>query len=71
MKGIMRFGKKGKLASRYNGPFPIIKWIGKVTYKLVLLEDLEAIHLIFHVSLLRKYAPEKSHILKYKPIQIN
>ena len=55
MKGIMRFDKKGRLAPRYIGPFPIVKKIEKVTYKLELPEDLKAIHPVFHVSLLKKY----------------
>ena len=64
MKGIMRFGKKGKLAPRYIGPFPIVKRIGKVANKLELLESLKTIHPAFHVSLLKKYVPNESHILK-------
>ena len=45
MKGIMRFGKKGKLALRYIRPFSIVKKIGKVTYRLDLLENLDRNHM--------------------------
>ena len=55
MKGIMRFGKKGKLAPRYVGPFPIIERIGPVAYRLGLPEHLHRIHDVFHISSLRKY----------------
>ena len=67
----MRFRKKEKLASRYIGPFPIMKQIVKATYKLNLPKDLKVIHPFFHVLLLRKYIPNKSHILKGEPIQID
>ena len=63
MKGIMRFRKKGKLAPRYIGPFQIVKRVRKVTIKLELPEDLKAIHMVFHMSLLKKYVPNESHIL--------
>ena len=55
MKGIMRFGKKGKLAPRYVGPFPIIERIGPVAYRLGLPEHLHRIHDVFHISSLRRY----------------
>jgi len=53
MKGVMRFGKKGKLAPRYVGPFPIIERIGPVAYRLGLSEHLHYIHDVFHISSLR------------------
>ena len=71
MKGIMRFGKKGKLAPRYIGPFAIVKRFKKVAYKLELPEDLKVIHLIFHVFLLKKYVLNKSHILMSESVQID
>ena len=71
MKGIMRFGKKGKLALRYIRPFPIVKQIGKVAYKLYLPKHLKVIHPIFHVLLLRKYVPDESHILKRESVQVD
>ena len=54
MKGVMRFGKKGKLSPRYVGPYKILKRIGKVAYELELPAKLEAVHSIFDISLLKK-----------------
>ncbi|GKE05298.1 hypothetical protein Tco_1397316, partial [Tanacetum coccineum] len=54
-KGIVRFGKKGKLALRYVGPFEILKKIGLVAYRLRLPEELNSVHDRFHVSNLKKY----------------
>ena len=54
MKGVTRFGVKGKLAPRYIGPFRIIKQCGPVAYRLELPERLSAVHNVFHVSQLKK-----------------
>ncbi|GJZ28239.1 putative reverse transcriptase domain-containing protein [Tanacetum coccineum] len=53
-KCVMRFGKKGKLAPRYVGPFEILERIGPVAYRLRLLKELIGIHDTFHVSNLKK-----------------
>jgi hypothetical protein len=54
MKGVNRFGVKGKLAPWYIGPFPIIEQCGSVAYRLQLPETLSAMHNVFHVSQLKK-----------------
>lgn len=54
MKGVKRFGKKGKLAPRYVGPFRILDRIGPVAYRLDLPEKLAGVHNVFHVSMLKK-----------------
>jgi hypothetical protein len=54
LKGVKRFGMKGKLAPRYIGPFPILEKCGPVTYKLELLPSLVGVHDIFHMSQLKK-----------------
>ena len=62
-KGVVRFGKKGKLAPRFVGPFKIIQRVGKVAYKLELPRELENVHPTLHVSNLKKcLADENLHI---------
>nr|GEU35873.1 putative reverse transcriptase domain-containing protein [Tanacetum cinerariifolium] len=53
-KGVVRFGKKGKLAPRYMGPFEIVKCVGPVAYCLRLPQELSCIYYVFHVSNLKK-----------------
>ncbi|GKB20792.1 putative reverse transcriptase domain-containing protein [Tanacetum coccineum] len=53
-KGVVHFGKKGKLAPRFVGPFEIIEKVGPVAYRLDLLEELDGVHDTFHVSNLKK-----------------
>ncbi|PKI54135.1 hypothetical protein CRG98_025467 [Punica granatum] len=67
----MRLGKKGKFSPRYIGPYEILKRIGKVAYRLALPPKLSLIHNVFHVSMLRKYMPDPSHILSYQPMELN
>ncbi|GKE85689.1 putative reverse transcriptase domain-containing protein, partial [Tanacetum coccineum] len=58
-KGVVRFGKWGKLNPRYVGPFKVLAKVGKVAYRLELLQELSRVHHTFHVSNLKKcYADE-------------
>ncbi|GJT06019.1 putative reverse transcriptase domain-containing protein [Tanacetum coccineum] len=57
-KGVVRFGKKGKLAPRYVGPFEIVERVGKVAYRLKLPQELICVHDTFHVSNLKKCLAE-------------
>ncbi|WMV54810.1 hypothetical protein MTR67_048195 [Solanum verrucosum] len=54
MKGVMRFGKKGKLSPPCVGPYQILKRVGKIAYELDLPNELAPVHSVFHVSMLKK-----------------
>ena len=69
-KGVLRFGKRGKLSPRYIGPYKIVERIGEVAYRLELSSDLDRIHDVFHVSMLCKYIPNPSHVLNEQPVEI-
>jgi hypothetical protein len=73
MKGIKRFGMKGKLAPHYIGTFPIIKKCGNVTYKLELPPSLVGVHDIFHVLQLKKClkAPVDVVLSDVAPLEAN
>ena len=70
MKGVMRFGKKGKLSPRFIEPFEILSRVGEVAYKLALPPSLSAVHPVFHVSMLRKYIPDESHVLSLDSVEL-
>ncbi len=71
MKGVMRFGKKGKLASHYIGPFEITDRVGAVAYWLELPPNLSHVHPMFHISMLRKYVSDPSHVLQPDIVELN
>jgi len=66
----MRFGVTGKLSPRYIGLYPIVQQVGEVAYHLELARKLLKVHNIFHVSQLRKYIPDPSHVITLDPIQL-
>ncbi|KAK6139030.1 hypothetical protein DH2020_027228 [Rehmannia glutinosa] len=70
MKGVMRFGKKGKFSPRYIGPFHITERIGDVAYRLDLPASMSQIHDVFHVYMLWKYVVNPSQILTNEPIEL-
>ena len=69
-KGVMRFGKKGKLGPRYIGPFEIIERIGPVAYKLNLPQELSAIHDTFHVLKLKRCLSDETQVLPLEDLQV-
>ncbi|KAK8265180.1 hypothetical protein V6Z11_D12G161800 [Gossypium hirsutum] len=70
-KKILRFGRKGKLSPRFIGPYEITERVGSVAYRLMLPPELEKIHNVFHVSMLRRYRSDPSHVISPTEIEIN
>ena len=70
LRGVMRFGKKGKLSPRFNRPFEITQRMGKLAYRIALPPDLVRTHDVFHVSMLRKYIANPDVIVEYEPLEI-
>ncbi|KAL0556488.1 hypothetical protein IC582_005002 [Cucumis melo] len=71
MRGVLRFERRGKLSPRFVGPFEILERIGPVAYRLALPPSLSTVHDVFHVSMLRKYVPDPSHVVDYEPLEID
>nr|XP_016489354.1 PREDICTED: uncharacterized protein LOC107809263 [Nicotiana tabacum] len=67
----MSFGRKEKLRPRYTWPYPILKRIGLVAYRLALPPELSSVHLIFHVSMMKQYFHDPSHVLDRQDIEID
>ena len=60
-RGMVRFGKRGKLSSRFIGPFEILERMGSVAYWLALPPSMSSVREVFHVSMLREYTPNPAH----------
>ncbi|XP_070045744.1 uncharacterized protein [Nicotiana tomentosiformis] len=71
MKGVMRFGKKGKFSPRYVGSYRIGQRMSQVAYKLELPPDMSLVHPVFHVSMLKKVAGDPSAIVSVETIELN
>ena len=59
-RGVVRFGKRGKLSPRFIGPF---ERVGTVAYRLALPPSMSGVHEVFHVSMLRRYTPDPAHVV--------
>ncbi|KAI3797668.1 hypothetical protein L1987_32929 [Smallanthus sonchifolius] len=70
-KGVIRFGKRGKLNPRYVGPFKIVKRIGLVAYQLDLPEGLSGVHNVFHISNLKICLADESLAVPLEELQID
>ncbi|XP_022880529.1 uncharacterized protein LOC111397781 [Olea europaea var. sylvestris] len=70
IKGVLRFGKKGKLRPRYIGSFEILDRVGNVGYRLALQPELSAIHNVFHKSMIIKYMNDHDHVVNYQSLEV-
>ena len=70
-RGVIRFGKRGKLSPRFIGPFEILERLGTVAYRLDLLPSMSGVHEVFHVSTLRRYIPDPAHVLDWGKIEVD
>ncbi|GKD36097.1 putative reverse transcriptase domain-containing protein [Tanacetum coccineum] len=70
-KGVIRFGKRGKLNPRYVGPFKVLAKVGKVAYKLELPQELSIVHQTFHVSNLKKCYTDEPLVMPLEGIHVD
>ncbi|GJY74501.1 putative reverse transcriptase domain-containing protein [Tanacetum coccineum] len=70
-KGVIRFGKRGKLNARYIGPFKILVKVGTVAYRLELPDQLSHVHSTFHVSNMKKCFSDEPLVIPLDEIQID
>ena len=70
-RGVVRFGKRGKLSLRFIGPFEILERIGTVAYRLTLSPSMSGVHEVFHVSMLRVYTLYPAHVVDLRQIEVD
>ena len=70
-KGLIRFGKRGKLSPRFLGPFMILERIRLQAYKLELPPEMDGIHPTFHVCYLRKCLAEEESVIPLSEIRVD
>ena len=70
-RGVVRFGKRGKLSPRFIGPFEILERVGTVAYRLALPPSMSGVHEVFQVSLLRRYTPDPAHVVDWGKIEVD
>ena len=62
-RGVVKFGKRGKLSPRFIGPFEILETVGTVAYRLALPPSMSGVHEVFQVSMLPKNTPDPAHVV--------
>ena len=70
-RGVIRFSKRGKLLPRYIKPFEVLKRVGTVSYQLVLPPNLSGVHVVFHVSMLRKFTLDPTHVVDWGELVVD
>ena len=64
-RGMVKLSKWGKLSARFIGPFEVLERVGAVAYRLALWPSLSGVYEVFHVSMLRKYTPDPTHMVDW------
>ena len=70
-RGMVRFGKGGKLSPRFIGPFEILERVGTIAYRLALPPSMSGVHEVFHVSMFQKYTPDQAHVVDWGRIEVD
>ena len=70
-RGVVRFGKRGKLSPRFIGPFEILERVGTVAYQLALQSSMSGFHEVFHVSMLRRYTPDPAQVVDWGKVEVD
>ena len=70
-RGVVRFGKRGKLSPRFIGPFEILKRVGTIAYRLALPPNMSGVNVVFHVSMLRRYTLDPAHVVDWGEIEVD
>ncbi|XP_019068947.1 uncharacterized protein [Solanum lycopersicum] len=70
MKGVTRFGKNGKLSPWYIGPYRICKRVGNLAYELEIPKELEVVHPVFYISIVKNFLVDPSLIVPTENVGI-
>ena len=70
-RGVVRFGKRGKLSPGFIGPFEILERVGTVAYRVALQPSMSGVHEVFHISMLQKYTPDLAHVVDWGQIEVD
>ena len=70
-RGVVRFGKRGKLSLRFIGPFEILERVGIVAYWLALPPSMSSVHEVFHVYMLQMYTSDPAHVVDWGEIEVD
>ena len=69
-KSLIKFGNGTKLSRRFVGPFKIVERKGPMAYRLALPDSLRRMHDVFHVSILRHYISDPTHVIDMSSLQV-
>ena len=70
-RGVVRFGKRGKLSPRFIRPFEILEMVETIAYRLALPPNMSGVHEVFYVSMLWRYTPDPAHVVDWEEITVD